>query len=385
MYATIILTTILTLTSAFSIIPRQSSSGACNNSPALCGKSYSKITHLGAHDSPFVRDATTGHSSSGNQYYNTTVQLDAGVRLVSAQVHKTNNQWHLCHSSCDLLDAGTLSDWLGHIKTWLDSNPNDVVTILLVNSDDAKVTDLHGEFKDANIVSYAYRPTTTTTPQTSWPTLQELISANTRLMVFVASLNPATITSETSYIMDEFTFIFENPYQNNDVKNFTCSPERPSAIKGNSAGAISSGRMAFTNHFLYDTSSFGSIDISEPNTAQIGITNSPQTTSQGQLGFALQSCRTEYGQAPTFVLVDFFDEGPAISAVDAINGITPTGRKTLPARDTTTGRGDSTFARVESLVQSVKEGKAVTKGAWIWAAGKWTLGGINMNGGDLIG
>lgn len=41
---------------------------ACNNSPDLCSKSYGEITHLGAHDSPFVRDETTGNSLAGNQY-----------------------------------------------------------------------------------------------------------------------------------------------------------------------------------------------------------------------------------------------------------------------------------------------------------------------------
>lgn len=41
---------------------------ACNNSPGLCDRSYGDITHLGAHDSPFVRDASTGDSVAANQY-----------------------------------------------------------------------------------------------------------------------------------------------------------------------------------------------------------------------------------------------------------------------------------------------------------------------------
>ncbi len=76
------------------------SSTACNNSPDLCQRAYNNITHLGAHDSPFVRDASTGYSVSGNQYYNTTVQLAAGVRLLSAQVqtNSTNGQLSVCHT-----------------------------------------------------------------------------------------------------------------------------------------------------------------------------------------------------------------------------------------------------------------------------------------------
>ena len=106
-------------------ILRRQSLAACNNSPDLCDKSYASITHLGAHDSPFLRDQATLFSTSGNQQVNTTVQLDAGVRLVTAQVHINNNTWHVCHTSCNLLDAGLLSDWLSEIKTWMDGHTND--------------------------------------------------------------------------------------------------------------------------------------------------------------------------------------------------------------------------------------------------------------------
>lgn len=48
--------------------PLRTRSAACNNSPDLCDKSYGEITHLGAHDSPFVRDASTSNSVAGDQY-----------------------------------------------------------------------------------------------------------------------------------------------------------------------------------------------------------------------------------------------------------------------------------------------------------------------------
>lgn len=98
---------------------------ACNNSPDLCDKSYGDITHLGAHDSPFVSSSSSSLSLASNQYYDTPTQLSAGVRLVSAQVHKSNSQWRLCHSDCNLMDAGLLSDWLSDIKDWLDDNENE--------------------------------------------------------------------------------------------------------------------------------------------------------------------------------------------------------------------------------------------------------------------
>ena len=115
----------------YSTVTAQSQT-ACNNSPALCSRAYNNITQLGAHDSPFLRNKNTSFSTSGNHYYDTTTQLDAGVRLLSAQVHKNNNgtgadAWHLCHSSCTLLDAGTLEAWLLTIKTWMDKNTNELM------------------------------------------------------------------------------------------------------------------------------------------------------------------------------------------------------------------------------------------------------------------
>ena len=112
----------LPLVASSALYPR---STACNNSPDLCSKSYGEITYLGAHDSPFVRDSSTSDSTAANQYVDTPSQLDAGVRMVSGQVHKKGSEWHLCHSSCELLDAGKLSSWLSEIKTWLDKNKND--------------------------------------------------------------------------------------------------------------------------------------------------------------------------------------------------------------------------------------------------------------------
>jgi hypothetical protein len=46
--------------------------------------------------------------------------------LLTAQVHRVGDgAWHLCHTSCELLDAGTLESWLREIKTWLDQNPHE--------------------------------------------------------------------------------------------------------------------------------------------------------------------------------------------------------------------------------------------------------------------
>lgn len=376
-----LLAALLGLTCAAAVRPRQTN--ACNNSPDLCSKSYSSITQLGAHNSPFLRDASTRFSTSGNHYFNTTIQLSAGVRMLTGQVHRSNNAWHLCHSSCDLLDAGLLSDWLVEVKTWMDNNPSDVVSILLVNSDKATPSDLAAEFTKSGITEYSYTPPSPTTPQAEWPTLQNLISANTRLMTFVASLDTAQIDSTTAYLMDEFTFMFETPFDNADPTTFSCTVHRPAGLSGQTAQAISSGRMSLQNHFLYDEQLFG---IEAPDEANITNTNAP-ADRPGNMGDEAKKCQREWGKAPNFILVDFFDQGPAIATVDELNGITAAvGRSPPPARDAKGNAANSASALPRGLVSLVNQvknfGADPSIGAWIWAGADWskTFGGWDTTG-----
>lgn len=323
---------------------------ACNNSPSLCDQHYNNITQLGAHDSPFVRDDSTNWSTSGNQFYNSTVQLEAGVRLLTAQVHRTNTtssgQWHLCHTSCDLLDAGKLSDWLGEVKTFLDINANEVVTILLVNSDNAGASDLAGEYQEAGIDSYAYVPSTKSASN-EWPTLSGLISNGTRLMNFVASLDD---NSAAPYLMDEFTYIFENSYENTALTNFSCTADRPSSVSGETSEAASSGMMPLMNHFLYEDQAFG---IQTPDTGNLTTTNSAGNQT-GSLGQSARECESAYGRRPSFLLVDFFNVGPAIATVDQLNGVTDTvGRASVPNEVLTETSAAQLGPRLGSLMLGV--------------------------------
>jgi len=320
MYTSIYYSLLLQATCALGAVlaPRANATYACNNSPDLCSKSYSNITQLGAHDSPFLNNASSTSISitdAGNQNVNSTAQLTAGVRLLTAQVHNNNGAWHLCHTSCSLLDAGTLRSWLSEIKIWMDGNPHDVVTILLINSDNASAADLKSEFEAANITSYAYTPPSTTTALEIWPTLQDLIANSTRLVTFVASLEPSSNTV-APYLLDELTFVFENNYNVTDASNFTCAADRPPAVEGQTATAISSGRLPLLNHFLDQSAGLG---IYIPDTSKITTTNG--ATGLGSLGQAASDCSGVYGKAPAFLLVDFFDEGSAISIVNNLNGV----------------------------------------------------------------
>ncbi|KAG8531314.1 uncharacterized protein KY384_002943 [Bacidia gigantensis] len=325
---------LLLSTAQAALLPRQTASQttssasasptACNNHASLCSRSYSNITHLGAHDSPFLRNSSSnsgfGLSDAGNQNIDSLAQLSAGVRLLSAQIHKSDNALHLCHTSCSLLDAGLLRDWLSSIKGWLDSHTSDVVTLVLVNSDNVAATDLASEFVASGISTYGYTPSTAG----QWPTLQAMISANTRLVTFVASL-----PQSSGYLLNEFDYLFENPYNNTAASSFTCAADRPVAQPA--SAAIATGKLPLLNHFLYQTMTLGSTVIESPDTASIGTTNA--ATGTGSLGDFAAACAKDYGgKAPWGLLVDYFDQGDTLKVVDDLNGV---------ANDQATGRQEA--------------------------------------------
>ncbi|TPX14355.1 uncharacterized protein E0L32_005551 [Thyridium curvatum] len=311
-------------------------STGCNNSPDLCSKTYNSVTHLGAHDSAFLRDASTDYSIAGNQFFNATKALDAGLRLLQAQVHLENGVLQLCHTSCSVLNAGTLESWLSAIKYWMDKHPNDVVTILLVNSDDQDASVFAKVFEASGMADYGYTPPSTSATK-NWPTLQTMIDSKKRLVTFIASI---TANSAYPYLLPEFTYVFETPFNVSSLSGFTCGVDRPKGVSS-AASAVQSGMMPLMNHFAYIN--IGS-SIQIPDASDIDITNSPSQDKTGALGTHAKQCQAEWGTKPTFMLVDFWDKGPSIDTANSLNGI----KNTSSSGAAVTTSGAPNYLRVTS-------------------------------------
>ncbi|KAF2876163.1 PLC-like phosphodiesterase [Massariosphaeria phaeospora] len=264
------------------------------------------------------------------------MQLSAGVRLLSAQVHVAKNEntkqreLHLCHSSCFFMDAGLLQDWLFEIRTWMDRNPDGVVTLVLVNMGGIDARELEGEYARADIARYGYVPETIDKPLAlsnetfqTWPTLAQMIEKKGRLVTFVNPLKPDK--QNAPYLLNEFDFVWENAYEVIEPTGFTCHPDRPA--NKTIAEMRDSGRLFLMNHILYWQQAFG---IQLPDLRHINTTNS--WDGLGGLGLHMMECGHQVSRRPTFVLVDFFNVGPAIEAVDILNDVqNPVGRKNVTA------------------------------------------------------
>ena len=270
----------------------------CNGYTELCSRLYSNISQIGSHDSAFVGDLVTE-----NQHYSVTLQLNCGIRFLQAQTHDFFGTIDMCHTSCLEEDAGSLESYLTTIKDWLDAsnNTNEVLTLLLVNGDDLDVSEFGSVFESVGLDTYAYAPTGTLALD-EWPTLQELIDDGTRLVVF---MDYEADTSVVPYILDEFTYFFETPYDTTDPSFPECSIDRPS-------GASATGRMYIVNHFL-DLDILG-IDIPDESVAAT-------TNSEESIDAQVAICLGLYDYAPVGVLVDYMDMGDVFAAQADMNNL----------------------------------------------------------------
>ncbi|KAJ6621097.1 PLC-like phosphodiesterase [Mycena sp. CBHHK59/15] len=275
----------------------------CNGHSELCDRSYGNVSFVGAHDSYAVGT----NNLAVNQDYDVTQQLTDGIRMLQMQAHNSSGTIQLCHSSCLLYNGGTLEAYLTKVKTWMDANTEDVVTLLIVNIDNLVASKFGAVFESVGLDKISYAPTASALTTAEWPTLATLISNNNRLVTFLD--NAADLTS-VPYLIDEFTNVWETPFDVTDT-TFDCSINRTKSSNTDT-------QMYLINHFL-DKIVLGNAapDIDAANT-----TNA--VSGVGSLGTQVGTCVGDYGRAPNFMLVDFYEYGggSVFQVAATINGVT---------------------------------------------------------------
>jgi len=149
----------------------------CNGHAELCGKSYGNVSFVGTHDSY----AIGVNNLAVNQDQPITQQLNDGIRMLQVQAHNNNGDIFLCHTSCSLYNGGSLKTYLDTVKTWLDANPNEVLSILIVNIDNLPATQYDTIFKAASLDTVSFVPSSPSLPASGWPTLGSMIDSGSAL------------------------------------------------------------------------------------------------------------------------------------------------------------------------------------------------------------
>lgn len=284
----------------------------CNGYQGLCNRKYSNVTYIGAHDSYAVGNQFS--DLGANQLTNVSSQLSDGIRLLQIQGHKSNqgatsdnpSGISLCHTSCAIMNGGTLESYLSDVASFLKKNTNEVVTIIIANVDNIGASSWSKGFQRAGLDDMAYKPSQSKLGKDDWPTLQEMISKDQRLVVFI---DYQADFDSVNYILPEFTNVWENPYDQTS-SNFNCTPDR---YTGNTQEM-----MYLINHFLDEDKSIFNTNFKSPD-----VNNLNQTNSVDSIMKDATKCASNMNNYPTFVLVDFYTagNGSVFQAVSEMNGV----------------------------------------------------------------
>ena len=184
----------------------QMSYAQCNGSASLCLKTYNDVAYLTTHN---AFNSDEDGFLFPNQTYNIASQLNAGVRGLMIDVYDhfgTPTAYHTVFA----LGTIPFSDLLNDIKSFLDNNSNEIITIIL----ECYITanDIEDEINQAGLSNYLY----THNSHTGWPTLQNMINNNNRLVIFTDVNDASNSQLWYHYVWD---YAVETHYSVNTINN----------------------------------------------------------------------------------------------------------------------------------------------------------------------
>ena len=257
----------------------------CNGSVDNCGKQYNQVAYLTTHN---AYNTDSEGFSLPNQHLGIADQLNQGVRAFMLDVYDffgTPTQYH----GSALLGTQALSSDLNELKNFLDANSNEIVTLILecyVSADD-----IESELINAGLMPYVY----THVNGNAWPTLQEMINLNKRLVVFSDVADASASQGWYHYVWD---FAVETHYSVNNVNDFTDDYNRGDSLND----------LFIFNHFVTNSLSGTGMD------AESAIAN--------EYNFLLNRIELNNllkAKFPNFITVDFFELGNALDVVNTLN------------------------------------------------------------------
>lgn len=274
----------------------------CNGYSELCDRRFNEVAYATTHNS-----FSTGFNPAANQRKSIEEQLDDGVRAFMMDVHRPTlyrssyREMHLCHLSCSLIDRGPLVKTLKVIKRWLDANPREVISLIYENYDEFITADFIPAYTESGILDMSY---TKEDPWAPWPTLQEMIDSNQR----VVSTTDRLYDGYFPWMMYQFDHIWETAFSVRDEGSFDCTMDRP-------VDPERPPPLYVLNHFIYSNIGWGDwgIDVPDPLDAE--------KINGDALALHAETCREKRG-IPNYVAVDFYDQGHIFEVVAKMNQVT---------------------------------------------------------------
>ena len=259
----------------------------CNGSLDLCPKQYNEVAYLTTHN---AFNSDQDGLLFPNQTYNVASQLNDGVRGLMIDVYNDLFGTPVVYHSIIALGYIPLSNIFNDIKIFLDNNPNEVITIIL----ECYVTanDIEDEINQAGLSNYLY------THNATWPTLQNMIDNDNRLVIF-SDVDDASSSQHWYHYVWEYAV--ETHYSVGNINDFTCDFNRGDPLND----------LFIFNHFVTDA------------TLGYGLYNESNDVNANPffINRAL-NCQAQTNIFPNFVTVDYYELGDGIAVVDQLNGVT---------------------------------------------------------------
>ena len=258
----------------------------CNGHAELCDRAFDEVAYPMTHNA--MSNAEAGWILP-NQNFGITRQLNDGIRGMMLDTHDEDGELLLCHAIC-LEEAGRqpLAEGLGEITAFLGANPEEVISIIFENY--ITHTQTAGDFEESGLIDFVYAHEI----GVPWPTLAELIGADTRLVVFQEKMLQE---AEFPWLMNIWDHAWDTDFSFSTPEDFSCDPNR-----GNPDNPL-----FLINHFL--TPTLGG----SPESAEM-VNYNPLFIER------VRQCEVESEDFPNFIAADFYDIGDLLEVVDDANG-----------------------------------------------------------------
>lgn len=257
----------------------------CNGHQELCDKAYNQVSYLTTHN---AFNADEAGFNLPNHTYGLTTQLNDGVRGLMLDVYDFGGVATVYHGFA-LLGTATLESNLTEIKDFLLTNPNEVLTIIFES--DINSSMMNDVFNQVGLLPYLYAQTL----NEPWPTLQEMIDVDKRLVVLSDNDDALPSQGWYHYVWD---FAVETGFSNNALSDFTCDLNRGDA----------NNDLFILNHFA------------TAETIGIGVTDLSEQANEFDFFYSRAvQCWVEAGKFPNFPTVDFYELGDCIEVIDSLN------------------------------------------------------------------
>lgn len=256
---------------------------ACNGSAALCERPYDTVVFPGTHNS--VAATQNGFSAiNANQTNPIADQLADGIRVLLLDVTYDGDETALCHGPC-ALGSRPHVEVLAEIRTFLVENPNEILTIIY--QDSVTPADIAADFDETELLDLVY-----THQDDAWPTLAEMIEADTRLVVTAENSGPPP-----AWFHRVWDLAWDTPYTFTSLDSFSCEHNR---------GELDHP-LFLLNHWLSTEARLPSSSMAaEANAADVLLARVAQ-------------CQRNMSRTPTFIAVDFYEQGDLFEVVQMLN------------------------------------------------------------------